>query len=395
MIPFIAALVFLPAAMVTGYYLFLAAVAMLRHHDPQRSFTSPVHRLGILIPAHDEENAVDATIQSCLELDYPRDMFDVFVVADNCSDRTAGVAEACGAQCLVRQDAVRRGKGFALEWAFEQLSSDNYDAFVIIDADCTIDQHALREFDFHLQRGAEAIQASYVVSNPNDNPVSYVLAVGNLIENILFYDAKCRLGLPVFIRGTGMVLKRSLLDRIPWNAHSVVEDVEYTLRLVKAGLRVMFSKHVAVRSRFPVNQAQLGVQRERWARGNLGFGRTHSLQLMAQGLREHSLTLFDAGWTLLVLSRPLVLAYILATGLFCSLARWYAPSLLMDWIALAALAIIALHGAYYGLGIFLLGVTTARLKFLLAMPLVVARLMWISILGLAGAEGLQWNRTPR
>jgi hypothetical protein len=119
------------------------------------------------------------------------------------------------------------------------------------------------------------------------------------------------------------------------------------------------------------------------------------LQLMAQGLREHSLTLFDAGWTLLVLSRPLVLAYILATGLFCSLARWYAPSFLMDWIALAALAIIALHGAYYGLGIFLLGVTTARLKFLLAMPLVVARLMWISILGLAGAEGLQWNRTPR
>jgi 1,2-diacylglycerol 3-beta-glucosyltransferase len=395
MTPYVAALVLLPTALVVGYYLFLAGAAMLWHDKPRTSFPSPVHRLAILIPAHNEEDTVGAAIQSGLDLDYPRDMFEVIVIADNCSDRTAGVAAACGAKCLQRQDAVRRGKGFALEWAFEQLRPDGYDAFVILDADCTIDRPALREFDFHLQRGAEAIQASYMVSNPDDNPTSYVLAVGNLIENRLFYDAKSRLGLTVLIRGTGMVLKRSLLDRIPWNAHSVVEDAEYSLRLVKAGLRVVFSSQVAVRSRFPVSQAQLHVQRERWAKGILGFGRVHALRLMAEGLRAHSCVLFDAGWTLLVLSRPLVLAYTLATMLFCILARWYAPGPVMDWIVLAALVIVALHGAYFGLGILLLGITTGRLKFLLATPLVMANLTWVSLRGLRGAEGLLWNRTPR
>ena len=83
---------------------------------------------------------------------------------------------------------------------------------------------------------------------------------------------------------------------------------------------------------------------------------------MAEGLRAHSRALFDAGWTLLVLSRPLVLAYTLATALFCILARWYAPGPVMDWIVLAALVIVALHGAYFGLGILLLGITTGRLK---------------------------------
>ena len=395
MIAIAAICLLVPAVLVTGYYLFLAGAAMPWRDKPRKSFPSPVNRLAILIPAHNEEDTVGTAIRSSLDLDYPRDMFEVIVIADNCSDRTAGVSAACGAKCLVRQDAVRRGKGFALEWAFEKLRPDGYDAFVILDADCTIDRPAMREFDVHLQRGAEAIQASYMVSNPDDNPMSYVLAVGNLIENLLFYDAKSRLGLTVLIRGTGMVLKASLLERIPWNAHSVVEDAEYSLRLVRAGLRVVFCSQVAVRSRFPVNQAQLRVQRERWAKGTLGFGRVHSLRLMAEGLRAHSRALFDAGWTLLVLSKPLVLAYILATALFCILARWYAPGLMMDWIALAALVIIVLHGVYFGIGILLLGITTARLKLMLAMPLVLASLTWISIRGLRGAEGLLWNRTPR
>jgi len=391
----VAAFILVPAALVAGYYIFLAGAEVLRHDMPRPFFPSPAHRLAVLIPAHNEESTVSTAIQSCLALDYPRGLFEVIVLADNCSDRTAEVAAACGVKCLVRRDDIRWGKGFALEWAFEKLRSEDYDAYVILDADCLIDRPALREFDLQLQQGAEAIQASYMVANPDDNPISYVLAVGNLIENQLFYDAKSRLGLTVLIRGTGMVLKKSLLERIPWNAHSVVEDAEYSLRLVKAGLRVVFCGQVAVRSKSPVNQEQLHVQRERWAKGTLGFGKAQALRLMAQGLRTRSRALVDAGWTLLVLSRPLVLAYTLAAVLFCTLAWWYAPGPVMGWIALTALLIIALHAGYFGLGILLLGITAERLKFLLAMPLVLANLTWISIRGLRGAEGLLWHRTPR
>ncbi|MGD0310206.1 MAG: glycosyltransferase family 2 protein [Acidobacteriota bacterium] len=395
MIVIIAAIMLFPAALATAYYAILALVSLL---PPRMQKTGPApiaHRFAVLIPAHDEENTISKSVHSCLRMDYPLDKFDVYVIADNCSDRTAVVAQACGARCLVRTDASKKGKGYALEWGFQNLRSAGYDAFVVVDADCTLDSAALRAFDLELSLGAEALQASDGVSNADENAVSYALAVGNLVENRLFYEAKSRLGLPVFLRGTGMVLRTSLLERIPWNAHSVVEDLEYSLRLVAAGQHVRFLRHIEVRSAFPVTGRQLHVQRERWAKGNLGFGRRHAFRLMMDGVKQRSPGLLDAGWTLLVLSRPLVLAYLLGSVIGCFLIRRFAPGPHAGLLFAAALILLAINVLYFGLGVFLLGVTWPRLLLLMSIPLVVARLAWISMRGLTGAEALQWNRTPR
>jgi 1,2-diacylglycerol 3-beta-glucosyltransferase len=384
-----------PAVACCAYYLFLAAVQLLAGERRRPTGTNAAHTFAILIPAHDEEAALPATLAACATLDYPADRFTVYVVADNCTDRTAAVAAAAGAVVLERHDDTQRGKGPALAWVLERVLPRRPDAVVVLDADCRIDRHALREFDERLSSGDAVLQASYVAANPEESGISYAVAVGNVLENDLFYAPKSRLGLAVLLRGTGMVFRRDVLERHPWRAHSITEDTEYTLELLRAGLRVRFLPHTRVVSDFPAHAGQLGVQRRRWASGNLRFGRAQALRLMARGLFARRGQLFDLGWTLLVLSRPLVLAEALAALLAGALCAVVVPGPLSTGLLVAALAVILLQGAYVGLGAVRLGVSTRRLVLLGGSAVAFGRLLGITIHGLFGSRKLAWLRTPR
>ncbi len=393
---YLALIFLLPASVVVAYYLALAVVGLLLPvRRENRSDAPPATRFAIIVPAHNEEEAIRATIESCQALDFPAELVRTVVIADNCTDATATMARRCGAQVLERTNAEQRGKGFALAWAFEQLLNEPIDAFLILDADCVIDAHALRVFDEQIQGAALVLQANDVTSNPDDAPMSYALAVGNLLENDLFYAPKSALGLAVLLRGTGMVLHRDVLERIPWDAYSVAEDVDYSLRLLKEKVQVKFIKEVKVSSAFPISGEQLEAQRTRWAEGNLSLGRSQSFGLMHRGLSQANLMQFDGGWTLLVLSRPLVLALAGLAFLISLLSIILTPgpgaALVFTWslVALAGLAV------YFALGILLLGVNRTRLGFILRSPLLVWRLARISLKGLLGRGEQDWTRTPR
>ena len=221
-----------PAALVCLYYVFLALFALISRKENVSIQGNPAHTFAIIIPAHNEEQTISTALHSCAGLDYPKDKYKIFVIADNCSDKTAEIAREKGAVCLVRYNEEEKGKGFALEWGFKQILPEGHDALVVLDADCQLDGHALRAFDYYLKQGEKVLQANDVASNPDNNAMSYAVAVGNLIENRLFYAPKSRLGLAVFLRGTGMVFRREVLEQHPWQAHSIVEDAEYTLRLM-------------------------------------------------------------------------------------------------------------------------------------------------------------------
>jgi hypothetical protein len=385
----------LPAVACCAYYLFLATVQLLAGERRRPPGTSATHTFAILIPAHDEEAALPATLTSCAALDYPADRFTVYVVADNCADRTAEVAAAAGAVVLERRDENRRGKGPALAWALERVLPNRPDAVILLDADCRLDYHALRDFDARLSAGDAVLQASYVAANPEESGISYAVAVGNVLENDLFYAPKSRLGLAVLLRGTGMVFRRDVLEAHPWRAHSVTEDTEYTLELLRSGLRVRFLPHTRVESDFPAHAGQLRVQRQRWAAGNLRFGRAQALRLMAEGVVRGRGALFDLGWTLLVLSRPLVLAEALAALLLAVSCAVLVPGSLSTGLLAAGLSVILLQGLYVGLGIVRLGVSTRRLALLAGSAAALARLLGITIRGLFSSRKLAWVRTPR
>jgi hypothetical protein len=362
-----------------------------------RACTSPaaLHTFAIVIPAHDEEAALPAVLRSCAALDYPREKAKVYVIADNCSDRTATIARQSGAVCLERHDLTQRGKGYALAWALGRVLEDKPDAVVILDADCRLDGHALRAFDARLCRGEQVLQANYVAANPDESMVSYVAGVTNRLENDLFYAPKSRLGLAVLLRGTGMVFRRQVLEAHPWREHSIVEDAEYTLRLFDAGIRVHFVEDILVSSDFPAHRKQLAVQRARWVGGNYALGRARALGLMLEGLRAGSPWRVDFGWTLLACVRSLVAAELLLAALLALACLVLMPGPASEALGLVAGGLVILHGALFALAAVRLGLTPRRMRLLCHAPKIIVRLLLIAVLSTLRGQPLSWQRTPR
>lgn len=385
-----------PAAFIASYYLFLAIVGLISKNTPNvnENDAKQSNRFAIIVPAHNEENAILKTINSCKNIEYPDEMYKTFVIADNCTDKTESITIESGTECLVRENDSLRGKGHALAWTFDKLKEENFDAFVIVDADCLIDSNSLNVFDCYINQGNLVLQANDVSANPDDSAMSYAVTVGNVIENDLFYIAKDAIGLPVQLRGTGMVLTKKILEQYPWSADSVVEDMEYSMDLLKDNVRIRFVKETKVSSDFPVHKEQLDVQRSRWA-GNLGFGKKDAVNLIIEGYKKKSINLIDLGLSFLVLSRPLVLAELLLAIIFAYFTTQENPGLLSTHLFVGSLIVLMMQFIYFGTGILLLGLNKTRIKYLVAAPFVVLRLAVISLKGMLNFEKSNWTRTPR
>jgi len=310
LINLISLLLIVPAFLVCIYYWYLAIVAIFSDKTDTLYRSDFVNSFAIIIPAHNEEEGIKATIDTCLKLDYPKEMYEIVVIADNCSDNTAKIAKDNGVICLERFNKENKGKGFALSFAFEQLKQRKYSAFLVLDADCQIDIEALKVFDHYLSCGATVLQSNNIPSNPDENSMTFAVAVGSTIEHDLFYAPKSQLGLAVFLGGTGMVISKEILERFPWQASSIVEDVDYAVNLLKENIKITFVPEVCVKSETPVDKEQLDIQRTRWASGNLHFGKTEAFKLMMNGLVKRNLRLADAGWTFLIISRQIGRAHV-------------------------------------------------------------------------------------
>jgi 1,2-diacylglycerol 3-beta-glucosyltransferase len=385
----------LPAVMVAVYYCGLMTARLLGASAKWPASDESRHRFALIIPAHNEEDVIADTLESCKRLDYPTDRFAVFVLADNCTDRTAEIARLHGVHCLERHDPDNPGKGQALEWAFPQVLATACDAVAVIDADCVVDQHALQVFDHCLVAGNPVLQANYVMSNPDASTISYLARIGNVTEYDFFYAPKSDLGLSVTLVGTGMVFRRDILERHPWHATSVTEDTEYTLALTKARVRVRLVSNVAVRQAAAERFDQLRPQRKRWARGTLRLSRHQSFATVLEGICCRNLRLADFGWTLAVLSRPLVLAHLLMTVLVGGLLSVLTTSRLFDGLFYASLAILAAQAVYFAVAVAAVGISWHRILLLLATPMAVLRLIGISVCGALSSETPRWERTPR
>ena len=234
-------------------------------------------RIAILIPAHNETLLISETVADAFEQAYPKELFTVLVIADNCSDDTADLARAQGAEVLVRQGDP--GKGQALNEAFGLLLKQDWDAVLIVDADTRLHPHLLSNISVEMRRGTRAIQAFYGVLNPNETRRTAAMELALSSFNGLRPRGKTVLGLSSGLFGNGFCLHREVLEKVPYLARSIVEDLEYHLRLLDAGVKVKFLDRVWVKAQMPATAADSSSQRVRWERGRM----TLALQL-APGL---------------------------------------------------------------------------------------------------------------
>lgn len=373
-------------------YLFALALAAKRPASATDD-RAPTLRFDIVVPAHDEEAGIADTVASLLALDYPPHLRRILVVADNCGDTTAACAIAAGATVLVRDDPAQRGKGHALAHAFRAIERDDQaDAVVVIDADTTVSPNLLRAFARRFAAGAGAAQADYGVRNPEASWRTRVMVVALALFHVLRSLGRERLGLSAGLRGNGMALTRATLARVPYEAFSIVEDVEYGIRLGEAGCRVHYAGDAHVWGEMVARESASRSQRRRWESGRQALALTHGPRLLLAAVRTRDPVLLDLALDLLV--PPLTsLALAVFTGALVTLVRLalghpLAPAL--PW--LVAAAFLAVHIAR---GLHLSGVgPRGLLALLVSAP---AYVVWKIALSLRRADRSrgEWVRTER
>lgn len=281
------------------YLLFLAAASLWPRK--KELLSAPAIRFGVIIPAHNESELIGRTLKKLQSINYPSELYEVIVVADNCDDNTGEIAESLGASCLYRYDPDKRGKGAALHWVFPQLlSTGNHDAYVVIDADTHMAENFLTVINHHLLQGAEVVQAYSEPRHPDRSPLESLAFLGFALNRNLRYHGRSRLGWSANLMGTGMCFARNIIAKYGWNTTTMVEDIEYGMFLRLQNVRVVFAydARISVEIHKDIDQSQ--GQRTRWDMGKFEVRNRYLPQLLRKGIEKRDLGYFDSAMELLL-----------------------------------------------------------------------------------------------
>lgn len=378
----------LPGALMVLYLDVLTVAAALWRRRP--AAVGSRTRFAVLVPAHDEELLLPRLLESLSGLGYPRDLYDVHVVADNCTDRTAEVARAGGVQVLERRDEERRGKGYALQALLGHLREDGvgYDAYVIVDADTTVSPNLLDVMNRHLARGDAAIQCYYGVLNGDASWAATLRYAAFVLFNGLRPQGRDALGLSAGLRGNGMCFAAPVLDRFGWGAFTLAEDAEFHLELVEAGLRVAFAPEATVLAAMPASLRHARSQHTRWERGRLQLLRAYGPRLLTEGLRRRDPARLDA------LAEQLVPPLSVVTG---ATAFFYLLTAALRARGARGLALAVLIGqvGYVAAGLRLFRAAPRVYGALLLAPIYILWKVWVYAVAAVGIKDSRWVRTTR
>ena len=348
-------------------------------------------RFDIIVPAHNEESVIENVIGSLLAVDWPADQFRVVVVADNCTDATAAIATAAGAHVMKRFDQENRGKGYALDFAFKASRARGWaDAVVVIDADAQVSSNLLEAYAQRLERGEHAVQVHYGVSNTNASWRTRLLSIAKAAFHIVRSRARERLKLSCGIRGNGWAVTHELLDRVPYQAFSLTEDLEYGISLGMAGYRVAYADEAHADAEMVSGERDSRKQRQRWERGRFALMRMKTLPLLREAVRRRSRVRLDLALDLLVLPLSYVALNIAALLVLATLAALKEPELhAWVWVGVGCFASLALH--------ILRGwqLSGAGAKGLLDLARAPFFLLWKLMVMASGRESKEWVRTKR
>jgi len=259
------------------------------NHAPQKSFA-------VLIAAHNEEQVVGALIENLKQMKYPKELFDIFVIADNCTDGTADIARSMGVYACERTNPTLRGKGYAIEWMLKELwrRPRQYDAVVMFDADNLVSEDFLQHMNDDLCNGAQVIQGYLDTKNPHDSWITASFAISYWYSYRLLQLPRRNLKLPSYLGGTGMCFAVPLLKEMGWGATSLVEDLEFSMRCVQRGVNPVLNYHAKVFDEKPLTFKASWNQRLRWMQGHFEVARKFFFPLLWQGIKEGSWKKLDA-----------------------------------------------------------------------------------------------------
>ena len=351
----------------------------------------------VAIPAYNEEQLVERTIESIKQCEYPPELREIVVIADNCTDHTAEIARECGVTVLERHNELLRGKGYALSFFIEQylICKKDVNAVVVIDSDTVVSPNLLHVVSRYISGGAQAGQVRDAVGNAEDGWRPAMQFVSLALKGHVRALGRDVFGCSAGLFGNGMFFTRDLLVKEGWPANSIVEDTEFGLRLALEGIKVQYAPEATALALMPTSDAAGKTQKARWEFGQIRMAKSFVPRLARILFGKQSLSAFL--WLLELTTPPLVPLFAIALTLFVtSCGAWILVANNLTAVLLLASGSSALLLSVYAVG----GLLMSRAPWcvwrsLLALPLYV---LWkVRVYGGLALKGgpKQWIRTDR
>ena len=249
----------------------------------------------VIIAARNEEDVIGKLIDSLKKQNYSSKYFDIYVIANNCTDNTFEVAKKAGAKTILCTEKVST-KGEVLKYAFDILKdNDKIDAYAIFDADNVVHPDFLSKMNDMINSGYSVAQGFRDTKNTSDNWLTSSYAILYYLQSLFLNESRYNLGKSSFLNGTGFIIKKEVIDKHGFNPKTVTEDVEFTAMCAINNEKIGFATEAITYdeqvSRFDVSWKQ----RKRWSFGTMECLREYFPTLLKKGIKERNFECFDVG----------------------------------------------------------------------------------------------------
>lgn len=254
-----------------AYQLVYLIVGLVKK-DPEQKLPAKLHRFAVLIPARNEEAVICGLIDSIHSQDYPTDLIDIYVIADNCTDSTAARAVERGARVITRFNRTQVGKGYALDYAFQAIDQDlgleHYDAFLVFDADNVLDPGYFTAMNLTFSQGYDIITSYRNSKNYDANWITAGYALWFLRESRFLNGARMKLNTSCAISGTGfLVSSKTIREDNGWKYNLLTEDIQFSTDHIVRGHKIGYCKDAVLYDEQPATFKASWNQRLRWTKG--------------------------------------------------------------------------------------------------------------------------------
>ena len=263
-----------------------------------------LHKYAVLIAARNERAVIGQLIESIKKQNYPQELVDIFVIADNCDDDTAIVAREAGANVFVRFNRQNVGKGYALNDAFgrirEEYGDEGYEGYFIFDADNLLDENYIREMNKVFDAGYRVVTSYRNSKNYDTNWISAGSSLWFLREAKYLNNARMILNTSCAVSGTGFLVHDDIIrENNGWKYHLLTEDIEFSIDNAIQGEKIGYAAKARLYDEQPYLFEQSWNQRLRWAKGFYQVFAKYGGGLVKGVVQRHSMSCYDMLMTIM------------------------------------------------------------------------------------------------
>lgn len=252
------------------YQYYYIIVVLLKNKNVKFKGKNIMNKFAVIVSARNESDVIEEFIHTVDLQDYPSDLIDVYVIADNCSDDTAQKARIAGAHVYERFDNKKVGKGYALDFLFKILRSrkTKYDGYFIFDADNLLSRNYISEMNKVFNRKYKIVTSYRNSKNYDSNWISAGYSLWFLRESKYLNYARMLLNNSCAVSGTGFLISSEIIDKNNgWKYHLLTEDIEFTIDSIINGEKIGYCNSACFYDEQPTSFRDSWNQRMRWSKG--------------------------------------------------------------------------------------------------------------------------------